>query len=140
MQELAPDDLHAALALRQRVFVVEQDCAYQDADGLDPEAWHLLGRRDGELVAYLRALPPGAAHADIAIQRVVVAEPARRRGLGRRLVAEGLRRARETFGDAAVRVSAQAHLEEFWRSLGFEVIGPGYEEDGIPHLPMRLAR
>ncbi len=129
-------DLYAALALRQQVFVVEQACPYLDADGLDAEAWHLLGWHHGRLVAYLRARPPGSAD-PIVLSRIVIAEEVRRRGWGRELVALGMRRARETFGAGPIQVSAQAHLEGFYRSLGFEVTGPGYAEDGIPHLPMR---
>ncbi len=130
-------ELYAALVLRQRVFVVEQDCAYLDADGLDAQAWHLLGWVEDRLAAYLRARPPAAPGQPIVLSRIVTAAEVRGRGLGRRLVVEGMRRARETFGAGPVELSAQAHLERFYRSLGFEVTGPGYAEDGIPHLPMR---
>ncbi len=130
-------ELYAVLALRQRVFVVEQDCAYLDADGLDAGAWHLLGWQEGRLRAYLRARPPAAPDDAIVLSRIVTAPEARGRGVGRELVREGMRRARESFGGGPIRLSAQAHLEGFYRSLGFVVTGPGYAEDGIPHLPMR---
>lgn len=129
--------LYAALALRQRVFVVEQDCAYLDADGLDPRALHLLGERDSDVVAYARLLPPGVAYGDApAIGRVVTAPEARGEGLGRALMVEALRHVDLAWPIAPCRLSAQSHLERFYGSLGFEVSGPGYLEDGIPHLPM----
>ncbi len=137
LEELSVRELYAAIALRQRVFVVEQQCAYLDADGLDLEAWHLIGWQDEALRAYLRALPPAAGDDAIAISRVVTAPEARGEGLGRQLMQEGMRRAREAFGTRPILLSAQARLERFYRGLGFEVTGPGYLEDGIPHLPMR---
>ncbi len=131
-------DLYAAVQLRQRVFVVEQDCVYLDADGLDPAAMHLLGRSDdGELMAYLRAFGPGQRRPEAVIGRVVTAPEHRGSGLGTRLMREGLSRAHQEWGPAPVHVSAQAHLEPWYGSLGFVTHGPGYDEDGIPHLQMR---
>ncbi len=137
LDELSAAELYAALALRQQVFVVEQQCAYLDADGLDSAAHHLLGWEGDGLAAYLRAVPPERASGHAAIGRVVVAPRFRKRGLGRTLVQEGMHRARETFGAGPLCAEVQEHLEAFYRSLGFEVVGPGYLEDGIPHLPMR---
>lgn len=129
--------LYDAMALRQMVFVVEQTCPYLDADGLDPRAWHLLGRADGELVAYLRAFAPDVAYPGAAcIGRVVTAPSIRGRGHGRPLMREGMRRVADTWGDVPVKISAQAHLHDYYASLGFAVCGAGYDEDGIPHLPM----
>lgn len=139
--ELGVDALYEAMALRQQVFAVEQACAYLDADGLDPQAHHLLGRTDGRLVAYLRAFPEGVAYPNAAsIGRVVTHAEIRGQGMGRPLMLEGLRRVRETWGDAPVKLSAQAHLRAYYESLGFEVCGDGYLEDGIPHLPMLRVR
>lgn len=136
--ELDRDTLYAVLRLRQEVFVVEQTCAYLDADGLDPEAWHLLGRgEDGGLVAYLRAFGPGVRGPDAVIGRVIVAAAGRGTGLGRALMREGERRLAATFGPGPIALGAQAHLERFYGSLGYAACGPGYDEDGIPHLPMR---
>jgi ElaA protein len=132
--------VYELMALRQAVFIVEQTCAYLDADGTDPDAYHLLGRLNGELVACIRAFPPGVASPDdMVIGRVVTGPQIRGQGLGRTLMREGVRRSRETYGPGPVKVGAQAHLRGFYESLGFEVCGPGYDEDGIPHLPMRLA-
>lgn len=137
LADLPAEELHAALALRQRVFVVEQCCAYQDADGLDLAAWHLLGCRGPRLLAYLRAAPPRTDQDAIALSRIVVAAEARGQGLGREVVREGMRRARESFGELPVRLEAQSHLVDFYGSLGFQVCGEEYLEDGIPHRPMR---
>ncbi len=135
--ELGVGSLYDVMALRQEVFVVEQACAYLDADGADARAWHLLGRREGTLVAYLRAFPPGAVYAGVAaIGRVVTAPAIRGQGVGRPLMEEGLRRLDGCCAGVPVKVSAQAHLHDFYASLGFEVCGAGYDEDGIPHLPM----
>ncbi len=135
-RELGLDRLYALLQLRQEVFVVEQDCPYLDADGDDQDAWHLLGYREGQLVAYLRAFAPGRVHDEAVIGRVITAASIRGKGQGRPLMREGMNRVLQQFGPCAIRISAQAHLEPYYRSLGFEVTGPGYDEDGIPHLPM----
>jgi ElaA protein len=135
--ELAPRELHDALALRQRVFVVEQACVYQDVDGKDPNALHLLGRDEhGALVAYARILPPGVRFDVAAIGRVVIAPERRGEGLARTLMLEAIRVARDHHGPR-VALSAQAHLEAFYASLGFVRVGDEYDEDGIPHVDMR---
>ena len=133
---LTPRELHDAFALRQRVFVVEQACIYQDVDGKDPIALHLLARDGEELVAYARILPPGARFDVAAIGRVVVAPERRGEGLARRLMIEAIRIAREHHGPR-VALSAQAHLEAFYTSVGFVRVGDVYDEDGIPHVDMR---
>jgi ElaA protein len=130
-------DVHALLALRQRAFVVEQRCAYQDADEGDLSAWHLLGVEAGALVAYLRVGFREPAREGAALSRIVVAPGARGRGLGRAVVREGMRRAREACGAGPLRLEAQSHLVDFYRSLGFAVSGDEYRIDGIPHTPMR---
>jgi ElaA protein len=129
---LGVDGLYDALALRCRVFVLEQG-PYLDPDGVDRDSWHLLGRDDGgALLAYLRVVDAGIKYDEPSIGRVVVAPEARSRGLGRRLVNEGLART----GPVAVRISAQAHLERFYGSFGFGAVGAPYLEDGIPHVEM----
>ena len=128
--------LYAALQLRSQIFVVEQTCVYLDLDGQDERAMHLLGHDDGRLVAYLRAFGPDGSGA-AAIGRVVVSAHVRGRGLGRHLMREGMDRVQATWGPVPVAISAQAHLRDFYEGLGYRVIGPGYHEDGIPHLPMR---
>ncbi len=130
--ELTTAELYAIIVLRERVFVVEQACAYQDADGRDPRAHHLWAERDGELVAYLRVLPAGDKYAEVSIGRVITAVQARGTGIGRELMRRGLALA----GPVAVRISAQAHLQRFYGELGFRPVSEIYEEDGIPHVEM----
>jgi len=134
--DLSRTDLYAVFTLRQEVFVVEQRCAYSDIDGRDPEAMHLLGVRDGQLAAYLRAFLPDAQGV-ATIGRVVVAVSERGNGTGRELMEVGGHRIWEAFGPHPIRVSAQRRLHRFYEELGYEVTGAGYDEDGIPHLPMQ---
>ena len=135
---LSPAALYALLRLRQEVFIVEQACPYLDADGADADAHHLLGwGQDGALLACLRAFPPHTRRPEAVIGRVVTAPAIRRAGLGRALMLEGHRRAAITWGAGPIWLSAQAYLLDFYTSLGYTVAGPGYDEDDIPHLPMR---
>ena len=131
--------LYAIMALRQRVFVVEQTCWYLDADGRDQQAIHVVGSRDGQPVAYTRVLPRGVGYPDYAsIGRVVTAADVRGSGVGRPLMRESIRVLFERFGRQAIKISAQAHLQGFYRSLGFEGVGEAYDEDGISHRAMIL--
>jgi ElaA protein len=141
--ELAAADLYEIMRLRMEVFVVEQDCAYQDLDGLDREALHLLGRTGGgALESYARLLPVGASYpGHAAIGRVITSARCRGTGEGRRLMEEAIRQTRRAFGQGVpIRIGAQDYALEFYRRLGFEVAGEGYLEDGIPHSPMELGR
>lgn len=134
--ELARDDLYDALALRCQAFIVEQ-VAYQDLDGFDRHAWHLLGRAgDGQLHAYLRAIDPGRKYAEPSIGRVVTSPERRGTGLGWRLMREGLARSTAVWPGAAIRIGAQARLERFYGELGFARCGDDYLEDGIAHVEM----
>jgi ElaA protein len=129
---LTPAQLYAILALRQRVFVVEQACAYQDADGLDACSRHLWAERDGAIVAYLRLVPAGAKFAELSIGRVITAPEVRGTGLGRELMRQGI----AASGAVPIRIGAQAHLERFYGELGFRRASDEYDEDGIPHIEM----
>lgn len=135
--ELTRDELYALMILRQEVFVVEQRCAYLDADGHDPEASHLWATAPGEEkpLAYCRIFPAGVKYAEACVGRVVSAAAARRTGAGRALMAEALRRMDER-GMGAVRISAQAYLQRFYEGFGFRVVGAEYLEDDIPHVEM----
>ena len=123
--------LYRILALRQRVFVVEQACAYLDADGVDQVSRHLWADRAGEIVAYARIVPAGVKYDEVAIGRVITAQEARGTGLGREL----MRRAIAAVA-GPIRISAQAHLEKFYGELGFVRASEIYDEDGIPHVEM----
>jgi ElaA protein len=137
--DLGVDNLYDALALRCRVFVLEQG-PYLDPDGIDRQAWHLLGRDvQGALQAYLRIVDPGAKYAEPSMGRVVTSPELRGTGLGRRLVAEGVARCTAAWPAQGMRISAQAHLERFYGEWGFRRVGEPYLEDDIPHLEMLRA-
>jgi len=141
LDDLPARALHDALALRCRVFVVEQRCPYQDVDEADTRAWHLLGRAapGAPLRATLRVVDPGVYGAEPAIGRVVIAPEARGAGAGQVLMREGMARCRAAWPGQAIRLSAQAHLQGFYGALGFQTVSPQYVEDGIPHVDMLCA-
>lgn len=137
--ELSLNELYDVMRLRQLVFVVEQNCAYVDADGYDAVAMHLLGWSAGpkpQLNAYARLFAPGVKYDEAAIGRVVTHPDVRASGLGRALMHEAIARLRTQHGDVAIRLSAQRYLERFYNELGFVVAGEPYDEDGIPHIEM----
>jgi ElaA protein len=139
--DLTLDELYAALQLRSRVFVVEQQCPFLDADGDDDRAWHLLGwsaAADGRphLAAYARLFAPGVKYPEASVGRVVSSPEARRTGAGRALMAESLRVLAALAPGAPVRIGAQKYLERFYGSFGFVRAGDDYLEDGIVHLEM----
>ena len=136
VDDLGVHALHDALALRCKVFILEQG-PYQDPDGADKQSWHLLGHDDaGALQACLRVVDPGVNYPEPSIGRVVTAKEARGNGTGRALVAEGLLRCQQAWPGRAVRISAQAHLQRFYGSLGFVAVSDEYLEDDIPHIEM----
>ena len=137
-ERLSAAELYRILQRRNEVFVVEQHCVFQDADGKDPLAWHLCGWQEAELLAYARLLAPGDYYPEAAIGRVLSAPSHRGRGLGRALMQEALSRCRSLFGPGPLRIGAQQHLSAFYGSLGFLADGVPYLEDGIPHIEMLL--
>ncbi|HEX7645750.1 MAG TPA: GNAT family N-acetyltransferase [Burkholderiaceae bacterium] len=139
-EELSRDDLYAILARRQEVFVIEQQCIYADLDGIDAQAFHLLGwgKVEGrrELLAYLRCVHPGVKYAEASLGRVLSAPSARGTGIGRAMMAEALRHTDSVYPGQAIRISAQLYLEKFYASFGFVSTSAPYDEDGIPHIEM----
>lgn len=128
--------LHDALALRCRVFILEQG-PYQDPDGADKQAWHLLAyAAGGPLAACLRIVDPGARYAEPSIGRVVTAPEDRLQGVGRALMQEAMTRCGQVWPGRAIRISAQAHLQAFYAVWGFKPVGQAYLEDDIPHIEM----
>ena len=137
-EDLGVHGLYDVMVLRQQVFVVEQACPYRDADGYDQPAMHLLGRDDaGDLRAYCRIFAPGVSYREACIGRVVTCPSIRGSGMGRPLMHEAIRVVGEIYGPVPIKISAQAHLTDFYTSVGFSVCGQGYLEDEIPHLPMK---
>ena len=128
---------HRVLALRAQVFVVEQNCPYQDPDGKDVVSYHLLMESGEELVAYARLVPPGVSYAEPAIGRVVTASSVRRTGWGRDLMNIAIEQTNKQFGTHEICISAQSYLLKFYQDLGFVAEGEEYLEDEIPHWKMR---
>ena len=135
--ELSLLELYHLMALRQEVFVVEQDCPYLDADGKDFASFHVLGYQGNELLAYTRIVPPGISYPSYSsIGRVVTAGSARRLGLGKMLMAASIAGCERLYPEQAIKISAQTYLLDFYQGFGFAPVGEGYLEDGIPHQGM----
>ena len=137
--ELSLQELYAILALRAEVFVVEQNCPYQDVDGKDEKGLHLLGMEKNQLLAYARILPKGVSYDEYtSIGRIVTAPQVRAKGYGHTLVEEAVKVTQTTYPTYTIKISAQAHLEQFYRSHEFVPTGEAYLEDDIPHIGMLL--
>ena len=134
--ELTPREVHDLFQARAAAFVVEQNCVFQDMDGVDPECWHLIGNRSGILVAYCRLVPAGAKYAEPSIGRVVTTSAVRGTGCGKELMREALARAQGLWPGRAIRIGAQRHLERFYVDFGFVTASEPYDEDGILHIEM----
>jgi len=136
MAGLSSLEWYEVTAAREAVFVVEQDCAFLDADGADPECWHLVGRRGAEVAAYCRIVPPGVKFAEPSIGRVLTRGAGRGNGAGKALMEEAIRRCEELFPGRPIRIGAQQYLERFYGGFGFATVSEPYDEDGIPHVTM----
>lgn len=135
-EQLSIHDLYALLQLRSEVFVVEQDCVYQDIDGKDDQALHVLGFENGKLVAYSRCFPPGIYFEQAAIGRVLVKENVRKKDYGHQILTASKNAIKDRYQTATIKLSAQTYLTKFYESHGFKQVGEGYLEDGIPHIAM----
>ncbi|MCM4160073.1 GNAT family N-acetyltransferase [Antarcticibacterium flavum] len=134
--ELSLKELYSILQLRSEVFVVEQDCVYQDIDGKDDTALHVLGKDRDQLVAYTRCFKPGDYFEEAAIGRVIVKEGQRKYGYGHEIMKASIQAIETFYKTEKIKLSAQQYLTEFYESHGFEQTGEGYLEDGIPHIAM----
>jgi ElaA protein len=134
--ELTLNELYAILALRNRVFVVEQQSIYNDTDGLDQAATHMLGHDKDILVGYARVLPPDTKYKDPSFGRFLIAKSARKSGLGRLLLSQVIQYMKTTFPNQPIRIEAQSYLKTFYESNGFKSIGEVYDLDGIQHVEM----
>ena len=135
-EELSIHELYKVLQLRSEVFVVEQDCVYQDIDGKDQKALHVLGFEGEILVAYTRIFAPGIYFEAAAIGRVIVKEGYRRKNYGHVILEASITSIEDRFKSNKIKLSAQTYLIKFYESHGFNQIGEGYLEDGIPHIAM----
>lgn len=134
--ELTRDELYAILQLRSEIFVVEQNCVYQDIDYKDQEAYHVIGIKQGTIVAYARVFDSGAYFELPSIGRILVKEDQRMFKYGHQLVQEAINFITSTFSNTAILISAQTYLLKFYNNLGFVPQGEEYLEDGIPHIKM----
>lgn len=135
-KELTNDELYRILQLRSEVFVVEQNCVFQDIDNKDQESYHLFCYVDGVIAGYTRLLPAGLSFQEISIGRVVTAPDFRGIGLGKELMQKSIEACEKLFTESTIRIGAQLHLSEFYNSLGFRESGKPYDEDGILHVEM----
>lgn len=135
-QDLDLEELYRVLQLRSEVFVVEQDCIYQDIDGKDQKAIHILGYQNGELVAYTRCFKPGYYFDEASIGRVIVKESFRKYGYGHEILKASINEIESRYNTKKIKLSAQQYLTRFYESHGFQQTGKGYMEDGIPHIAM----
>lgn len=135
-QELTTKELYQLLQLRCEVFVVEQDCVYQDIDGKDEKALHVLGFKNDTVVAYTRIFKPGFYFKEASIGRVVVAKNQRQFKYGYAIMEASIDAIKNTYNETTIKISAQTYLKRFYNNLGFQEVGEGYLEDGIPHIGM----
>ena len=134
--ELSINELYEILQLRAEIFVVEQNCVYNDLDGLDKSAVHQFLKKDGEIVAYSRLLKPGTRFSEYSIGRVVVKQSERRTGLGIEMINAAKTFILNEWKAKKIKISAQKYLRKFYEDLGFEIVTDEYLEDGIPHFGM----
>ena len=134
--ELSTHELYVILQLRSEVFVVEQDCVYQDLDNKDQNAYHVLGVLDNEIVAYARIFKPGDYFLESSIGRIVVKKEFRKFQYGYKLVENSIQFIENNLQQNTILISAQSYLTKFYNSLGFTQVGEEYLEDGIPHISM----
>jgi ElaA protein len=134
--KLTAKELYNILQLRNEVFIVEQNCPYQDLDNKDLLAWHLMGMRKDTLVAYSRLLAPGISYSESSIGRVVSSPSTRKTGMGKKLMEESIEQIRNLFHTDTIRIGAQLYLKDFYESFGFIREGDTYLEDNIPHIIM----
>lgn len=135
-QQLTTEELYAILQLRSEVFVVEQNCVYQDIDKKDQKALHVLGLKNEKLVAYTRLFKPGDYFENASIGRVVVRENERKYKYGYDIMNASIKSIEQHYNEKTIKISAQEYLVKFYSNLGFKTIGTSYLEDGIPHVAM----
>ena len=135
-EDLSPFELYAILQLRNEVFVVEQNCVFQDADDKDQPSYHFMGWQSDKLVAYTRIVPPGISYEEASIGRVVTSPAVRKSGAGKLLMQRSKEELYKLYGSVPIRIGAQFYLKKFYESLGFVQTSDIYLEDGIEHIYM----
>ena len=137
-EELSPQDIYSILQLRSEVFVVEQNCVYQDIDDKDQYALHILLKKNNYLIGYSRIFKAGDYFKEASIGRVLVKKQERNNRHGSLLMELSIKAIKDYFKENIVKISAQTYLKKFYNELGFDSIGDEYLEDGIPHIEMLL--
>ncbi|MDF4220224.1 GNAT family N-acetyltransferase [Maribacter sp. M208] len=135
-KEFDIEELYNVLRLRSEIFVVEQDCVYQDIDGKDSKAIHIIGYINKTVVAYTRIFKAGDYFDQASIGRVAVHEDYRKFGYGKVIMKASITAVQEHFNENEIKISAQKYLTKFYTDLGFNATGEEYLEDGIPHIAM----
>lgn len=135
-QELTTTELYQILQLRSEVFVVEQDCVYQDLDFKDQKSLHVFSLKNDRIIAYTRIFKPGDYFENASIGRVVVQENERKYGFGHDVMKASIKAIKDIFKEDKITISAQVYLQKFYESHNFIKIGAEYLEDGIPHIRM----
>ena len=135
-KELSTQELYDILQLRSEVFVVEQDCVYQDIDGKDDKALHIIGMVENKIVAYTRCFKPGDYFKEASIGRVVVKQSQRKFKRGNQIMNSSIEAIENNYNTKIIKISAQCYLNKFYTNLGFKSISEEYLEDGIPHVAM----
>lgn len=133
---LTVNELYAILRLRSEVFVVEQNCVFQDMDNKDQQCHHMMGWKGNLLAAYTRLVPPGVSYEQASIGRVVTSPLARGSGLGKTLMEKSMEELTNLYGPGIIKIGAQLYLKKFYQSFGFKQIDDIYDEDGIDHIHM----
>ena len=136
--ELTNMELYSLLKERTAVFVVEQNCPYLEVDGKDPHSYHLYAEIGGDIVAYLRILPPGVSYTEASLGRIFVKQEFRRKGFAEELVRRGIDFIHTELNETVIKIQAQDYLRQFYGSFGFKSISEVYLEDNIPHIDMLL--
>lgn len=134
--ELTVEELYDILKVRSEVFVVEQNCVYNDQDGKDIDSIHIMIKEGNKIMAYLRVIKPGVSYDNASIGRVLVTSEARKKGLARKIVCAGIDYIINSWNEDKITIGAQNYLRDFYESLGFEAVSEVYSEDGIPHVDM----
>lgn len=135
-EELEAKEVYQILQMRSEVFVVEQQCPYQDCDGKDEKAYHLYLQDHGRIIAYLRILEKGVSYDEISIGRVLVHKDHRGKGIAREMMLKAMDFIESDLREQEIKIQAQSYLLSFYRSLGFREISEEYLEDNIPHRDM----
>lgn len=138
--ELTLEELYEILKLRSEVFVVEQNCIYNDIDGKDLTSSHIMIKENGKIKAYLRALQPGVSYENASLGRVLVSPDARGKGYAKAIVTKGVEYILNNFNTTKITIGAQEYLKNFYNEIGFKPISEVYDEDGIPHLDMTFEK